>query len=570
MPRFPNIAAACWLAVALPAAAADLPSCADTKVKLPEADRQTTDDHRLFERPVVDYPAGTDPALVDDYLALSVGVDASGRPTCVGGLASEEGLPKIRAQLAAAVSSWRYRPFEREGRAIAVLVQQPIDVQILSGRVAEVPPVRAEDTSVTLVRVGCFWQCAEYAITVRGDGWVGYRGLRHVAVPDDRAWKLPAAEVAPLLALVRDPGLWAAEDDYRAQMHDAETIMVRVDAGGQRKQSLVYPASHPAAPIALRRLAEAIVQRTGVHRWVYLSNETIEALQKESFDFASPAGRDLLVRSFHHRHRLDEAAILRLLELGVSAETAASPEPWTVLDIALRERRAALVEPLIAHGVLMTDGRPDQGKIDAAFRAAIQGGRLAPVQRLWRIAGTQPNPALTYPDPYEEGSSPRRALPVTLLLERDLVDKAWEGFAIARWLEGQGADLSALSSRGTGLLTIAATADDPEFMRYLLARSLDPASLGEREFMRFSVRHGEDMALQVLDAQLAHKPRGWELPSDFLEVAELQDWPRVIAWLEAHPEVAVRAPRKPCPRATQVATKPESSTSAGSRCGAAS
>jgi hypothetical protein len=374
MPAFNGqaVAAVFLLAMAAPVAATGLPNCGETEKKEPRVYKDEADEHRLFERALVSYPSGTDLDDVDEFASVTVRVDASGRPTCFVHLDGHFIGPRVAQKLRAAAQGWRYRPFERDGRAVPALVHQRIDVQILPGRTADVPPVRAEDTSVTLVRAGCFWQCAEYAITVRGDGWVGYRGLRYVAIKDDHAWKIPEAEAAPLLALAGDPGLWAAETDYRATVHDAETIMVRVDAGGQRKQTILYPASHPAAPIAVRRLAEAIVQRTGVHRWVYLSDETIDALQKEAFDFTSPAGRDLLVRSFHHKHRLDEAAILRLLELGASAETVGSPEPWTVLDIALRYRRPALVEPLIESGVLLTDGRPDQGKIDSAFRAAIR------------------------------------------------------------------------------------------------------------------------------------------------------------------------------------------------------
>lgn len=565
-----NLAALLLLIVATPATAVGLPLCSEAEAQVPKVLLPEALDHRLFEPPVVNYPAGTDPERVSEYIAVSIRVDASGRPACLIELDIDSSSSRLRQKLLAAVLDWRFRPFVRDGLPAPVQVYLEIDSQVLPGRTVAVPPVRAEDTTVSLARAGCFWQCAEYAVTVRGDGWVGYQGIQHVDVEGTRAWRIPAADVATLLALARDPGLWAADDVYRRDMHDAETIIVRVDAGGQRKQVLLYPAQNTAAPIALRRLAEAIEQRTGVRRWARLSNETIDSLQREGFDFASPAGRDLLVRSIRYQGRIDEAAVLRLLALGASAETAANPSGWTVLQAALYERNFGLVTPLIEHGVLLTDGRPDQAKIDSAFEAAIRAGRLAPAQQIWQIAGTRPHPALDFADVGRGEVPSRRRSPVVLLLvESGYIDDAWEGEQIARWLESLGNDLTATSEDNRTLMHAVRHTDDPGFMHFLLSRKLDPSVLGQRDLMAYSVRHGEDMALTLLDAQLVRRPDGWELPSDYRYVAELQDWPRVIAWLDAHPEVTHREPSTPCPRVAQTPAPTGTKKPATGTCGAA-
>ena len=167
-------------------------------------------------------------------------------------------------------------------------------------------------TRVTVVRAGCFWQCPEYAVTVRDDGRVGYRGLRHVDIPGTRSWTIPASDAAPLMALALDPGLWAAEARYLEDVHDAETILVRVESGGQRKQILLYPADHSDAPAAVRQLAQAMARQSGGDRWVRVSPATLQSLQKEGFDFASAAGRDLLIRSIRYQGSFDSAALLQL------------------------------------------------------------------------------------------------------------------------------------------------------------------------------------------------------------------------------------------------------------------
>lgn len=158
---------------------------------------------------------------------------------------------------------------------------------------------------------------------------------------------------------------------------------------------------------------------------------------------------------------------------------------------------------------------------------------------------------------------------MVLLLDKDYRDNAWEGLAIARWLETLGNDLSATSENGRTLMRTAIEADDPEFVRFLLTRKHDPTTADPRRLVEFSVRHGEDMALTLLEAQLARRPDGWELPSDYRYVAELQDWPRVIAWLDAHPEVTHRDPSAPCRRVAQAPASAEMRKTAAATCGSA-
>jgi hypothetical protein len=54
--------------------------------------------------------------------------------------------------------------------------------------------------------------------------------------------------------------------------------------------------------------------------------------------------------------------------------------------------------------------------VDGAFRAAIEGGRLAAVRRIWQIAAQTPHPALTFNDVSDDDSHAHKMSPVTLLL----------------------------------------------------------------------------------------------------------------------------------------------------------
>lgn len=532
---FVGFAASAALFVSLPAAAVELPVCGELTAELDKVFSTEADAHRLFERPSVTLRADSNPDFVRGTVSMPMHVDEHGRPVCVVGTDDREFF-----QLEAPVHAdpgWRYRPFERESRAVAVIVYQPIDAQ-WGPMPSASPPAEHADTRMTLVRAGCFFECPEYAVSVRADGRVGYHGGNHAALEGPRAWRVPPALVAPLLTLARDPQLWGAQAAYHHGMTDNETIVVRVDIGGERKQIRLYPHDNAGAPLAVRRLAEAIDALPGLRQWVRVSNETIDTLQRAGFDFRSPMAGKLFQRSIATRRQTDEAALLRLIELGVPLP---ENEPQRPLEIALYRRLDTLVDPLIDRGTLLTDGRPDQAKIDAAFRAAIRGGHLAAAQRIWGIAGDRPHPRLDFDDHAIGDESVQATYPVALLLP----EKPGNVEA-ARWLASLGNDLSAAGPTGKTLVQTADRADDPALMRFLLDLGADPWTLRPDDALAFSVKYGEDMAVAMLHAQLKHRPRGFQLPENYRTVAEGQSWPRVLAWLDAHPSVTLR--ESPCRR----------------------
>jgi hypothetical protein len=532
------------LVLAGPAVAAPaLPACGDGEPSPPVVYGEEVESHRLFEQPVVSYPAGSALDGFDPYLQIAVGVDATGRPTCldVDPAFAEVAPPEMRA-LIAGIAEWRYRPFERDGRAVPVRVAQDVHTQILPARRVPVPAIDADRFSVTLVRLGCFFGCPEYAVTVRGDGAVGYRGTRQVDVPGTHSWRVPAADVARLVAIARDPLLWSADDRYWAQATDQETTVLRIDAGGQRKQVVAYGGALAGMPVAIRRLQQAVddVARTG--DWTMLSHASLASLQREGFDFRSPAAGTMLQQALKdHRASMrdvDTSAVLRLLELGAPV---GSPErdDMSPLEWALRMPHPALIEPLIAR-TFPAGELPSQAALDAAFAAAIESGRLEAVQRIWNVAGDRRRPSLEVVDPTNRDLAEVRRIPVVLLLEgRFGAKEGWEGFAIARWLADQGTALTGERKDGRTLLDIAAEARDAPFFLWLLERGLDPRPLGDTRLVEIGVRLGEDTALALLEAQVRRGGK-WRLAPKYRFVAELQEWPRVLAWLDAHPEVEER------------------------------
>jgi hypothetical protein len=334
---------------------------------------------------------------------------------------------------------------------------------------------------------------------------------------------VPKADVAWLVAVIRALDAWSADERYGVEDDARWSARLALRFGEARKTILEQDGRAAAMPLAVSWVERTLENVARVQRWTVLSDDALDQLQREGFDFRSRASGDMLARAVNNTEARDDRPMLRLLGLGAPID-ARGDGGAALLQSALQHRHARLVEPLIAAGALATGGKPDPAKVDAAFRTAVVAGRLAAVQAIWTAAGPR-RPSLEYVD----GSGKR--FPVALLLERDWDDKAWEGLAIARWLEGQGNDLSARNAEGYSLLFRATSADDAGFVQYLLARGLDPQ---EHEHYVVGNARVEGTALALLSAP-GGAPRSSEVWADYRNKAAAKGWHRVVAWLDAHP-----------------------------------
>ncbi len=181
----------------------------------------------------------------------------------------------------------------------------------------------------------------------------------------------------------------------------------------------------------------------------------------------------------------------------------------------------------------MTGGKLDQAKVGSAFQAAITGGRLALVERLWDVAGDGTHPSLTYSDTSEDKTGVKSS-PVTLLLKKGRNDAHWEGLEIARWLVEKGCDLKARGADGSHLLEIAVEADDLAMVKYLLSQGFDANMTGRYDSPALGAVEGdEDMAMLLIE----NGADPWVLNTkdyNYMAYVKGQGWTRVMAWMEAH------------------------------------
>lgn len=522
------------------------PVCASDQLAGVSPDKDELSEHREFEVPVIDYPSGEDPKVWG--LPLSLQIDESGRVTCYlvdDMFGRSRTINTRRRALLEAVSGWHYRPFVRDGEPVRAVVREHIYEQSLRENFEALPDAPLDQVTISLARSGCFGTCPSYTVEIHGDGAVEYVGRGHVDVTGRHAYRIPQQDVAALVENARRKGIWGMSGSYRAPITDNPTYELSLQFGREFRVIEDYVGAMVGMSKAVSEFEDEVDRVGRTAEWTQLSMRAVDQLQSEEFDFRSKEAADLLVRAIANKEGNDERAMLKLIELGaplvggdLSGQMGMTTSDTAAINQALLHHRESLVEPLLSHGVLDTNGKPDQQKVDAAFRAAIRGGRLALVEKLWSQTAFKQNPSLFFEDVEGDGeASIRKQSPVTLLLSRPYGDRGWQGLEITRWLVGKGCDLKARAANGDTLLHIAVDADDIDFVRYLLAQGLEVSAPGAYDLPALGSAQDEEIALLLLqsgsDWQMDDRGQG------FLRYAKDQHWGRVLAWIAEHGAISV-------------------------------
>jgi hypothetical protein len=498
--------------------------------------------HRHFSLPSVSYAFGT--KRKDDWgLALTVRVDRSGRVVCYrakGALFGSGPDRRLSNEARAAFDgfrTWIYDPFVQDGHAVDAIVSEEINERERPEKHVPLPEVAPEKLRIVLRRSGCFGSCPDYSVEIRGDGSVLYEGVNYVDVPGKHGYQVSPADVAKLVDSARAIDFWSLRSSYRTGITDNPTYLISVQIGEQEHHLEDYVGKSAGMPSSVTDFEQQIDVVARSREWLNFSSFALQQLKREGYDFKSPAGAELLARAVANDGSNDNQAMADLLAFGAPID-GPLPTTWrvsaagSVIEEALLNQRELVIDPLIAKGALQSGGQPDQAKIDAAFRAAIRGGRLMLVQKIWQLGVVESHPALTFDDVADDGS--RKQSPVTLLLVHQSRKRVpWEGMEIARWLGSQGCDLRAAAVDGTTLLHIAAEAGDVEFVRFLLNQGMSPSTPGRYGLPAPGSVESEEVAIVLLEAgtDLSHMSDSGQSYRSF---AEYNHWRRVVQWLSAH------------------------------------
>jgi hypothetical protein len=523
-------------------AAGAVPKCGAAQLLgyVPELDEVAG--HRHFSLPSVSYAFGT--KRTDGWgLALTIRVDRSGRVACYrakGGLFGSGPDRRLNNEARVALDgfrTWTYDPFVRDGQAVEAIVSEEINERERPEKHVPLPEVALEKVRIVLRRSGCYGPCPDYSVEIRGEGSVLYEGVNYVDVPGKHSYQVSPADVAKLVDSARTVDFWSLRSSYRAGVTDNPTYLIAVQIGEQEHHLEDYVGKSAGMPSSVTDFEQQIDAVARSREWVNFSRFALQQLKQEGYDFKSPAGAELLARAVANDGSNDSQAMADLLAFGAPID-GALPTTWrvsaagSVIEEALLNQRELLIDPLIAKGALQSGGQPDQAKIDAAFRAAISGGRMMLVQKIWQLGGVEDQPALTFDDVANDGS--RKQSPVTLLLFHQPRKRVpWEGMEIARWLVSQGCNLKAAAADGKTLLHIAAEAGDVQFVRFLLNQGMSPSTPAKNGFPALGGVESEDVAMVLLQAgtDMSHMSGSGQSYRSF---AEYNHWRRVVQWLTAH------------------------------------
>jgi hypothetical protein len=524
--------------------------------------------HRRFPVPVLRYAQGTRlDAGYRDRIRLRV--DRDGHVACASlsreyGEAPPRMTPERRRALDG-LAAVRFTPFVRDGATVPAIVELPLrEADRTTHR--EMPNVALDQVRIRLQRSGCFGTCPSYSVDILGDGRVRYVGRNFVSVEGAHEFRIPQTAVADLVAHARALDIWSMEPAYRAPITDNPTYRVQLDLGDASHAIEDYVGEKAGMPPEVTQFEDEIDRVSHALDFVHLTSFAVDVLEREGFAFASPAGAAMLAEATSDEDVRDDAALVRLLALGAPMTGAPTPHSrfaWKrppLIEEALLYQRTPLVEALLDRGALETDHRIDLAKRDAALVAAIRGGKLALVQRIWNLGAKAP--ALTFVDTSRDERHVVRASLALALESPRYRERPWEGIAIARWLEAQGVDLRGHRADGDTLLHIATDGEDIAFVRALLDMGLDPNARGDFGYPALSSTTDEDIVLLLLqkgtDVSVAdHRPGG------YLRYARSVGMWRVAAWLESRSNQAIgNAPSKAPKTQTQgnfrCATSPES------------
>lgn len=315
----------------------------------------SADDHRLFTLPTITYAR---PQIDQPGFAVSVLVATDGQVVCLDDSYGNEQkamteTPERQAVLAA-IAGWCFKPYVVDGKPVIAAVTVYVPEKIVF-HFHEAMPAASPDTTVQIERTQCYGRCPAYTLTLHGDGRVDYTGNNYVDVTGAHSFTIPPADVAALIERLRAQDIWSMAGNWVSSMTAGPYYTVTLTVGGQTRVITDYMGYDVGIPQAVSE-AEADIDRTGhAAGWINLSGDAVATLEAEHFAFNSQAGAELLARAVNNPDSHDDAAMLRLIELGAPV-TGAQPDgnqflAPSLLDAARAHNRTILIQPLHDRGL---------------------------------------------------------------------------------------------------------------------------------------------------------------------------------------------------------------------------
>ncbi len=353
--------------------------------ELPEFDYETARAHEIPpHRRIIPMKAGQ---LFSDQINLRVVVSPSGDVIDIKASGQPSGL-KLWPQIVEEVRAWKFKPFEQNGEAVAALVQEYVDFappERFPERLVMPPPVREDsDITITLQRTACFGSCPSYTVTLSTGGIV-FDADRYVVAPGKHTAPVARGEVRSLAKRFVEAQFYSMDAEYRMGVTDSPTYILTITIDGRSKKVVDYVGRGAGMPGVISDLENEVDKLAKTGRWIAGSNDVVDALRAERFDFHTYDAQ-VMLKDAASRGRA--STVVELLKAGVPLEPLPpTPRPAGVHfgmqpdSVGWLESASAypsVLETLIAAGA----SKRDQAEKNAALLRAVRFGNASSIRLL--------------------------------------------------------------------------------------------------------------------------------------------------------------------------------------------
>ena len=293
------------------------------------------------------------------------------------------------------VFSWKFEPFEANGKPTEAEVEEYIDLvppERLPKRHIPGPPVRPDsEVSVTLERTGCFGSCPSYVVRIGTNG-IEFDGRGYVVAAGKHTAKINPAAVRHFAKRIVASDFYSMDPVYRAGVTDSPTYVLSISVDGHKKTVEDYVGSWVGMPAVVSELEDEADELAQTKRWIKGGDGLVDALRAEGFNFktytaqvmvkeAATRGQTETVQDF-----LDAGVPLKPVPPPKQTDEATRPAFENVGWLNAASRNPATLKVLLDAGA----SRTDQRDLNMALLNAARAGKLESVRQLIE-AGADPN-----------------------------------------------------------------------------------------------------------------------------------------------------------------------------------
>jgi Domain of unknown function (DUF6438)/Ankyrin repeats (3 copies) len=314
-----------------------------------------------------------------------VSADASGAPNIL------EFWPQLQSE----ARSWKFTPFEKDGKAVTAEIEEYIDLvppERLPKKHAAAPVVRpTSKVRITLERTGCYGSCPSYIVAIGTDGIV-FNGRGFVVAVGSHKDRVDPAEVRQLAKKFAASDFYSMDAVYRVEVTDMPTYSLSIEIDGHKKEVEDYVGEWGGMPAIITELEDEVDTFANTQRWINGNDGLVQALQAEKFNFETLQAQDMVKAA---ANRGKDGTVREFLEAGVPLDPFPVPQQhersMTRYLESMGWLTAAGSQPEVLHVLIGAEAsKKDQDDKDLALAVAASSGMVEAARALIAY-GANPN-----------------------------------------------------------------------------------------------------------------------------------------------------------------------------------